>query len=197
MNGYERRKQRKREQILRASQELFRMHGFKKVSVADIARQAHVSQVTIYNHFESKESLIRETLKHLLEAKLDEYQEILLADRPYLDKVESILMDKTALMDQFRGELFSALYRDHPELIAYADGLRREILEKVTFPFLDKGRELGYVPKGIDNQAVFLTLQIIRHGFMNNPDVLETLGSNPRLMNDVFSLLIHGIIRSP
>ena len=53
MDGFNRRKEQKKESIRRAALELFKVYGFKKVSINDIASKAGVSQVTIYNHFGS------------------------------------------------------------------------------------------------------------------------------------------------
>jgi AcrR family transcriptional regulator len=53
MNGFERRKKRKRENICRAAFELFCTLGMQKTKIAQIAKKADVSQVTIYNYFGS------------------------------------------------------------------------------------------------------------------------------------------------
>ena len=110
-NGFQRRKRRKRSQILQAALQLFERHGFRRVSIADIASHARVSQVTIYNHFGSKESLIREVLRTFLEARLERYRKIIAGSLPYREKLRSIVTDKAALIDQFRGELITAVYR--------------------------------------------------------------------------------------
>ena len=49
-----------KEDIRKAAWELFGQFGVDKVSMADIAKKAGVSQATIYNNFGSKEALIRE-----------------------------------------------------------------------------------------------------------------------------------------
>lgn len=49
MNGFERRKERKKESIRQAAMQLFMEHGMRKVSIGEIADKAGVSQVTIYN----------------------------------------------------------------------------------------------------------------------------------------------------
>jgi DNA-binding transcriptional regulator YbjK len=49
MNGFERRKEQSREDIRRAAEQLFSRFGTDRVSVNDIAREAGVSQATIYN----------------------------------------------------------------------------------------------------------------------------------------------------
>jgi AcrR family transcriptional regulator len=53
----ERKKQQTRREIFDASQRLFARHGFEKVTVAAIARAADVSEMTVFNHFATKEDL--------------------------------------------------------------------------------------------------------------------------------------------
>lgn len=53
----ERKKQQTRQDIFEASQRLFNRRGFEAVTVADIAREANVSEMTVFNHFPTKEDL--------------------------------------------------------------------------------------------------------------------------------------------
>jgi AcrR family transcriptional regulator len=52
-----RKKQRTRQLIFDAAQKLFAERGFEAVSVAEIARAADVSEVTVFNYFPTKEDL--------------------------------------------------------------------------------------------------------------------------------------------
>ena len=54
----ERKKQRTRSQIAAAAAELFAARGYEKVTVADVARAADVSEQTVYNYFPAKEHLV-------------------------------------------------------------------------------------------------------------------------------------------
>jgi AcrR family transcriptional regulator len=54
----ERKKQRTRELLSETARSLFTEHGFEQVSVADIAREAEVSEQTVFNYFPSKEDLV-------------------------------------------------------------------------------------------------------------------------------------------
>ena len=47
----ERKKQRTREQIAETARELFTEHGFDRVTVAEVARAAEVSEQTVFNYF--------------------------------------------------------------------------------------------------------------------------------------------------
>jgi AcrR family transcriptional regulator len=53
----ERKKHQTRQQIFAAARRLFNEHGFEAVTVAEIARAADVSEVTVFNYFPTKEDL--------------------------------------------------------------------------------------------------------------------------------------------
>jgi AcrR family transcriptional regulator len=54
----ERKKRQTREAIAQAAMELFVAHGYDRVTVADVARAADVSEKTVFNHFPTKEDLV-------------------------------------------------------------------------------------------------------------------------------------------
>jgi AcrR family transcriptional regulator len=60
----------KRAQILRAALELFRLYGFRKTSVDQIARAASVAKPTIYAYFADKEELFVAVCEHVLDEML-------------------------------------------------------------------------------------------------------------------------------
>src|SRR6202012_6242518 len=54
----ERKKARTRQVIADAAARLFAEHGYEQVSVSDVAREAEVSEQTVYNYFAPKEHLV-------------------------------------------------------------------------------------------------------------------------------------------
>lgn len=63
MKPIERKKEQKREAIVRAAQECFRVDGYIGTSMDSIAQKAGVTKQTVYRYFESKELLFRASLE--------------------------------------------------------------------------------------------------------------------------------------
>ena len=105
MNGFERRKEQKKANIRRAAIELFQRYGFERVSVYDIAREAHVSHVTIYNHFGSKDGLVQDVIKTAISGLVEMSRSIIDSDRPFAEKLELIIFGKVETAGQYQGEL--------------------------------------------------------------------------------------------
>ncbi|MGQ0513957.1 TetR/AcrR family transcriptional regulator, partial [Bacillus sp. D-CC] len=50
--------------------------GFNEVKIEHIAKEANVSQVTIYNHFGSKDALFRELIQEFITSEFQYYKEL-------------------------------------------------------------------------------------------------------------------------
>src|SRR5690349_3382616 len=71
----ERKKQQTRELIAGTARRLFAERGFERVSVAEIARTADVSEKTVFNYFPTKEDLVYWRLESFEEELLDTLRE--------------------------------------------------------------------------------------------------------------------------
>jgi AcrR family transcriptional regulator len=65
----------RRQQILQAADEHFRLYGYKKTTLADIAKAIHLSTPYIYKFFESKQAIGEAMCWHCLGAALSEIEE--------------------------------------------------------------------------------------------------------------------------
>ena len=91
MNGFERRREVKKKSILLAAYELFSARrGIKDVSIAELAKKAGVSQVSIYNFFESKENLVRQAIFAFMDEGMEESEAVLESDLPFRKKLEKL-----------------------------------------------------------------------------------------------------------
>ena len=91
MNGYSKRTAQKKDAIIKASLTLFNTNGFSKTTIKEIADMAHVSQVTIYNYYSGKESLVYECARFISQDIISYAQKILHSSDPFQTKLTQAL----------------------------------------------------------------------------------------------------------
>lgn len=194
MNGFERRKERKKESIRRAAVELFKVYGFKKVSINDIAQKAGVSHVTIYNHFGSKEELVREVVKAQLTSMVERYWDIIKGERPFPEKLEAIIFDKAKIVSQYQGELIATLSHNDPEIEQFIESLWRGEITQLLNDFLEEGKTQGYINSELPQEAFLVYFETLRRGVTANPSLLTNLGQNTSLFRELSHLFMYGLM---
>jgi AcrR family transcriptional regulator len=113
----ERKKQRTRELIAETARRLFAQRGFEAVPVAEIAREAEVSEATVFNYFPAKEDLFY----HRLEA----FEEELLATIRDRAPGESVLAAFGRFVTLPRGLLAS----EDPDQVEHLAAITRVMTE--------------------------------------------------------------------
>jgi AcrR family transcriptional regulator len=105
----ERKKARMRQAIADAAARLFAERGFEQVAVSDVAREAEVSEQTVYNYFPTKEQLVtdrdqlvQDELVQLIRARAAGTSPAAAIRDFVLDTVEAI---RRIPAEQWRGEL--------------------------------------------------------------------------------------------
>lgn len=193
MNGFERRKEQKKDNIRRAALELFQALGFRKVSINDIAQKAGVSQVTIYNHFGSKDELVRDVIKSLFYRMLDKYRDIIREEIPFLEKLQAIVFDKSDIVGQFHGELTQAALSQDPEMRQFVESMWRGEVNQMLIDLFEDGRKQGYISPDISQEAILSYYEIFRQGMFNSPHIQAKLENNPQLVRELISVFTYGL----
>jgi AcrR family transcriptional regulator len=193
VNGFKRRKEQKKESIRRAALELFQAYGFKKVSINDIAQKAGVSQVTIYNHFGSKDELVRDVIKKLFYGMIDKYRDIIKDKKPFLEKLQTIVFDKSELIGQFQGELRQAVLSQDLEMRQFVESIWQGEVKQLLIDLFEDGRKQGYISPDLSQEAILTYYEIFRQGMFNSPHVQAKLEQNPKLVRELISVFTYGL----
>jgi AcrR family transcriptional regulator len=197
MNGFERRREQKKENIRQAALELFKLHGFEKVSINDIAQKARVSHVTIYNHFGNKEELVREVIKSLLLDMLEKYRAIVRGGETFPEKLETIVFDKTKVASQYQGELLQSAARSDPFIQHYIESLWQTEINQLTLDFIEQGQGLGYINQELSHEAILAYFEILRKGIFASSELLANTAHNTESTRDLVSLIHYGLTGKP
>jgi AcrR family transcriptional regulator len=193
MANTDKRKEQKRDSIRRAALELFQTYGFKKASIQDVAQHAGVSQVTIYNHFGSREGLVFDVMKWFTSYLVGKYIEIIKSDLPFLDKLESIVLDKKEIISQFQGELVQEVMKSDPKLQAHIDDLYNDQIRPNIINFFNEGAEQGYIHKKYSADTIMLYFEVVRRGLSSIPDISQRMAQGPNMSKDIVDIMTYGL----
>ena len=195
MDGFERRRERKKESIRHAALELFKINGIKKVSIAEIAKKAHVSPVTIYNHFGDKNTLACDVIKQSFMEKINQYRDIMNSDEPFPNKIRMIMLDKMAMANDYDEELIEKYAFGSPELAEFINKVYEGDIKKMWVEMLKEGKEQGYIDKDMSIEAIFLYLNMVRKGADAYIDLYKNPKKNIRMLKELNNLIFYGLFQ--
>lgn len=100
----------KRQRILSVAKALFLAHGYHASSMNQIAREAGVTKLTVYNHFQDKATLFSCAIEDTCEAILHEHPQLLQPGSDFAQefyqashsKLDAVWNDFFALAQQYR-----------------------------------------------------------------------------------------------
>jgi len=195
MDGFKRRRQKKELKILETALELFSAHGMQKDSVAEIARGANVSQVTIYNYFGSKDELIKRSAEKFMNDRFASFEETLQSDLTFPQKLEQIIFEKTEATKNMDMGLIRKMLSDDPSMREFIENIYRQRTLPTLVRLLDQGRAEGYIDPNISNEAIMIYVSIFKNGM---DESTAQIVHNSKLLMEIGNLFFFGIIgRAP
>lgn len=192
MNGFERRKERKKEYIRQAALELFTTHGIKKISIAEIADKAKVSQVTIYNYFGSKDELVRDAFYALMQRRLKEDTEIIEGEQSFPEIVEHFLTEKVGELRAFDSDFLKTIMSEDPEIRQMAADFTNNSYIPLMLRFIDRGRKEGYIQNGISDTAILYYINMFRAG--KHSETFMDFDKSKHFLKEIITLFFYGLL---
>ncbi|MBD2866905.1 TetR/AcrR family transcriptional regulator [Paenibacillus oceani] len=147
MNGFERRTEHKKQLILAITKEKLHHDSFHTATIKEIAREASVSQVSIYNYFGSKDELLFEAIGEMMEEQLKGYEHLLEDQIPYPKLMYTVMTEEMKFV-----KVINDCMKQSADIAAMQERIER-FLEMKFIPFLlkliQRGREEQYVAEGL------------------------------------------------
>jgi len=190
MNKYELTTEKKKKSIINTALTLFKDKGFTSVSIKEIAALAHVSQVSIYNYFGSKEALIAECTNIVMSDTLQQAADILSQDMDFEEKIKLALLLCTENINLSISKYFTQEALNDPILI---DLLTKSINESKNTIFRE------YIELGKQEKVIATTIST--ETFLHFIEALNIMGSKIEFddntsekIKHIHHLFLYGII---
>jgi AcrR family transcriptional regulator len=184
-----------RAQIVAKAREEFFTHGFSKVTTDELAEALGMSKKTLYQHFSSKEELLRAAVYQLR----DELSVALesTVDRTDLDFVEKLRTIMTAIgtrVSQLRQPFFEDIERKAPQIWKELEAFRREKIFTVMGKLFTQGSRSGMLRKDIDPQLFMLMFFAVVQQNINPESLAHLPYSASQVFETLITVLMEGVL---
>ena len=169
-----------RNRIVAAARLHFFAHGFRGVSMDDLAAEVGMSKKTLYAHFEGKNVLVEAILREKfdeLDQELDDIVEQSSAD--LLRGLHELLECVQRHVEEIQPPFVRDVQRESPEIFEMVKKRRGTAIGRCFTAVLESGRKAGIIRKDI---AIKPTIAILLGATdaLINPSKLAELGLSPQ-----------------
>jgi AcrR family transcriptional regulator len=197
-NGFTRRKEQSKQEIRQAAWGLFSQFGVERVSIADIAHKAGVSQATIYNNFNSKDALAREFVVSVVDELVNRVQRVLTEEQPFWAKLSAVIqfisemlasvrpaeVDLTVITNRFN-------LQDDPEIHKIRESAR-ERMAGLLLGLIREGKQQGKIQADFSENAFKIYFKAFMDIFID-PQFQLGYYQDPKLVQELGMLMIYGL----
>lgn len=185
MNGFELRREKKMEDIIKAAGELFLVKGYKAVGVSEIAKKANVSQVSIYNFFGNKENLAKQVLFNIMDSTMKELEPIINYDISFPDKIEKFFAVTVESSNRIDENFYQSEFLKDAAVQKFLGEYKKKA-EPLLLNLIEQGQNEGYLDNSISNESILLYIDSINA-------VLQT-DINKKIRSDLGKLFYYGLL---
>ena len=182
--------------VVAVARRQFLAHGFRSVSMDDLAAELGMSKKTLYAYFPSKAALIEAVLK-------DKFREVeadlgqLAADQAA--DVEVALRQFLSCLQRHTAEIQPAFVRDigreTPELFQLIEQRRRELIRRYFGGLFEDGKKAGVIRSDIPTHLIIEILLGAVQAIMNPPKLMELGLSVEQGYSSIIRLVLDGALQ--
>lgn len=154
MNGFEKRAAQKKLKIMKTTMEMLKSWEPKRLRIADIAKEAGVSQVTIYNYFGSKEALLSESFKDFIEKVIREFEDYILGGHSLKEIIEYIMTMERETYSSLPPATVKELMIEDKEMFHYLEERYTNDVLPLMVKMVEDGKARGEISSKVSTKGI-------------------------------------------
>jgi AcrR family transcriptional regulator len=169
-----------RQRIVEAARAHFFSHGFRSVTMDDLAEELGVSKKTLYAHFPSKIAVLEAVLADKfagVEAKLTEISRAYPHDFP--TALHELLASMQRELDEIKPPFVRDMRQKAPHVFKTVERRRAALIERLFGKLFIEGQRTGMVRKDVPAKLMIEILLAMVQTILNPPK-MEELGMMPK-----------------
>ncbi|SEO12209.1 transcriptional regulator, TetR family [Paenibacillus sophorae] len=193
MNGFEKRAAKIRYKIMRATLEMLKTWEPKRMRIADIAKAAGVSQVTIYNYFGSKEALIEESLKDFVDQAIDGFEEVLNQKRSIKEIVEYTIIQEKETYAAIPPSLMKKMMLEDQEMFRYIQQRYEQAVLPLMIRMLEEGKARNEISSKVSVNSVLIFMNFYMQNAGEMLEIAQKQDNRDAFLEEMVHIFFYGI----
>src|SRR5579884_192702 len=169
-----------RQRIVDAARAHFFNHGFRSVTMDDLADELGISKKTLYAHFPGKFDLLDAVLADKF-AAVESMLKRVTRTRPadFAATLSELLAGMQRELNEIKPPFVRDMRQKAPRLFRSLEARRATLIERYFGKFFAQGQRTGMMRKDVPARLIIEILLAVVQGIMN-PAKMEELGMTPR-----------------
>jgi AcrR family transcriptional regulator len=183
------------QRIVTAARRHFFAHGFRSVTMDDLAEELGMSKKTLYAFFPSKDALLRSVLLDKFRSvELDLDRVASASSTDVLDSLHQLLACVQRHAEEIQPPFVRDIRREAPEMFQLVQSRRRDVIQRHFGKILNEGRKAGIFRKDISTRLMIEILLGATEAIMNPPKMAE-LGLTPKIgFLTIITVVLEGVL---
>ena len=186
-----------RQRIVDAARVHFFSHGFRSVTMDDLAEELGISKKTIYAHFPGKFDLLEAVLADKfagVEAMLKKVTRAYPHD--FAETLREFLAGTKRELDEIKPPFVRDMRQKAPDVFRVVERRRAALIQRYFGKFFVEGQRAGMVRKDVPAKLIIEMLLALVQSIMNPPK-MEELGMMPKVgFTGILKIVLEGALTS-
>ncbi|MBW4082466.1 TetR/AcrR family transcriptional regulator [Paenibacillus sp. S150] len=193
MNGFEKRAALIRSKIMKTTMELLKTWEARRLRIADIAKAAGVSQVTIYNYFGSKEALLSESFKDFVDEAILEFEEEMRLRKTLKERVTYFIFKDKEAYSSLDPALVKELMVEDQVMYQYIQQQYDDRMVPLMAQMVAEGKASGEISQKVSVEAVLLMIQMYIKSSGEMLDSVAKHEDKEKFLDELFHIFFYGL----
>ena len=184
-----------RQRIVAGARRHFFAHGFRGVTMDDVAGELGMSKKTLYAHFPGKADLLRAViLDKFAGMEADFARRLAGRSRDFLATLHELLARLHQETEEIQPPFLRDVRRESPEVFQLVESRRRQVIQRWFGRIFSEGRKAGVVRADIPTKLMIEVLLGAVQAIMN-PTRLAELGLTPKTgFAIILNVVLEGVL---
>ncbi len=186
-----------RQRIVDAARAHFFNHGFRSVTMDDLAGELGISKKTLYAHFPGKFDLLEAVLADKLTGVEMTLREVTRAHpNDFSATLRELLAGTRRELDEIKPPFVRDMRQKAPEVFKLVERRRAALIQRYIGKFFVQGQRTGMVRKDVPAKLIIEILLAVVQSIMN-PSKMEELGMMPKEgYTGILKIVLEGTLTS-